>query len=127
RESSVPKGNGDATRRTRRHDSLGVAKAWDDMPFEHWFVENTFHGDEFKDPEAFLEAKRRSGLSISVALLTSNDAPHMHSVITGLRKVLVEMHPIADQIAVIDAGSSDGTAEVARSLGVEVYSCAELL
>jgi nucleotide-binding universal stress UspA family protein len=112
---------------TRRGKKQDVPKAWDDMPFEHWFVENTFHGDEFKDPEAFLEAKRRSGLSISVALLTSNDAAHIHSVITGLKKVLVEMHPIADQIAVIDAGSSDGTADIARSLGVEVYSCAELL
>jgi hypothetical protein len=117
--------DGDATHRARA--SFDSSKAWEDMPFEHWFVENTYHGDEFRDPEAFLEAKRRSGLSISVALLTSNDAAHMHSVITGLRKVLVEMHPIADQIAVIDAGSSDGTAELARSLGVEVYSCAELL
>src|SRR5207244_7002364 len=63
-------------------------KSWDDMPFEHWFVENTFHGDEFKDPNAFVEAKRRSGLSISVALLTSNDSAHIYSAITGLKKVL---------------------------------------
>ncbi|MFL5333743.1 MAG: hypothetical protein ACJ8H8_11310, partial [Geminicoccaceae bacterium] len=120
-------------RKVRRHASPHGPKkqdsppAWEDMPFEHWFVENTFHGDEFKDPEAFLEAKRRSGQTISVALLTSNDAAHIHSVIMGLRKVLVEMHPIADQIAVIDAGSSDGTPDIARSLGAEVYSCAELL
>ena len=93
-------------------------KSWEDMPFEHWFVENTFHGDEFKDPAAFMEAKRRSGLTISVALLTSNDAEHIYSAIMGLKKVLVEMNPIADQIAVIDAGSTDGTTDIARSLGV---------
>lgn len=102
-------------------------KSWDDMPFEHWFVENTFHGDEFKDPGAFVEAKRRSGLSISVALLTSNDAAHIYSAITGLKKVLMEMHPLVDQIAVVDAGSADGTADIARSLGVEVYACRELI
>jgi nucleotide-binding universal stress UspA family protein len=110
-----------------RRRARASRKSWDDMPFENWFVENTFHGDEFKDPEAFLEAKRRSGLSISVALLTSNDGDHIYSTITGLNRVLVEMHPIADQIAVIDAGSSDGTPEIARSLGVEVYSSADLL
>jgi len=114
----------EGARKPRKHDG---PKAWDDMPFEHWFVENTFHGDEFKDTEAFLEAKRRSGATISVALLTSNDAAHVRSAIMGLKKVLMEMHPIADQIAVIDAGSGDGTADIARSLGVEVYSCAELL
>jgi nucleotide-binding universal stress UspA family protein len=102
-------------------------KGWHDMPFEHWFVENTFHGDEFKDPEAFLEAKRRTGLTISVALLTSNDSENVRSALVGVKRVLAEMHPIADQIAVIDADSTDDTREVARSLGVEVYRCSELL
>jgi nucleotide-binding universal stress UspA family protein len=102
-------------------------QSWEDMPFEHWFVENTFHGDEFRDPEAFLEAKRRSGLTISVAMLTSNDAAHIYSALVGLKKVLVEMHPIADQLVIVDAGSTDGTVDIARSLGVEVYSCADLL
>src|SRR5436190_3010439 len=116
-------------RKKLRHPESGhrTRKSWDDMPFEHWFVENTFHGDEFKDPEAFVEAKRRSGLSISLALLTSNDASHIYSAITGLKKVLVEMHPIVDQIVVVDAGSGDGTADIGRGLGVEVYLAAELL
>jgi glucosyl-3-phosphoglycerate synthase len=100
---------------------------WSDMPFEHWFVENTYHGDEFKDPEAFLEAKRRSGLTVSVGLLTSNDGEHIYSAILGLKRVLQEMHPIADQIAVIDAGSGDGTPDIARSLGAEVYTTSEIL
>jgi nucleotide-binding universal stress UspA family protein len=98
-----------------------------DMPFEQWFVEHTFHGGEFHDPGELLAAKRASGLTISVALLTSNDAGRMHSIITGLKRVLVEMYPIADQIAVIDAGSTDGTTSIARSPGVEVYSVDEIL
>jgi glucosyl-3-phosphoglycerate synthase len=104
-----------------------VRNAWTDMPFEYWFVENTYHGDEFRDPDEFLKLKQATGLSISVGLLTSNDARHLRSMITGLRRVLMEMHPLADQIAVVDAGSGDETLEIARSLGVEVYSAPEIL
>jgi glucosyl-3-phosphoglycerate synthase len=102
-------------------------KRWVDMPFEHWFVEHTYHGDEFKDPEEFLKAKRASGVMLSVGILTSNDSKHIHSVLTGLKRVLVEMHPIADQIVVVDAGSTDGTVEIARGLGVEVFQSGEIL
>jgi nucleotide-binding universal stress UspA family protein len=109
-------------KRTRR-----ARKGWPDLPFEQWFVENTYHGDEFRDGDEFIRLKRESGLTISVALLTSNDARHIYSILTGLRRVLNEMHPIADQIAVIDTGSTDGTADIARSLGVEVYAADEIL
>ena len=111
----------------KRVRSGRTSRPWGDMAFEHWFVENTFHGDEFKDPEAFIEAKRHSGLTISVCLLTSNDAEHIRSALVGLKKVLQEMHPIADQIAVVDAGSVDGTPDIARSLGVEVYDASRLV
>jgi glucosyl-3-phosphoglycerate synthase len=51
----------------------------------------------------------------------------VRSGLTGLDKVLRQMHPIADQIAVIDAGSSDGTATIASDAGVEVYQAADIL
>jgi hypothetical protein len=114
----------DYTQRVRASRSK---KPWVDMPFEHWFVENTYHSDEFKDPDEFVKVKQASGLSISVGLLTFNDARHIHSLITGLKTVLVEMHSIADEIIVVDAGSSDGTADMARSLGVAVYDAAEIM
>lgn len=101
--------------------------SWLDMPFEYWFVDNTYHGDEFRDPEEFLKLKRASGQTISVALLTSNDARHMHSMLTGLKRVLMEMHPLADQLAIIDAGSDDDTLSTARSLGVDAYLASEIL
>lgn len=102
-------------------------KQWVDMPFEHWFVEHTYHGDEFRDPEEFLRAKQASGLSMSVVVLTSNDAGKIHSVVTGLRRVLQELHPLAEQIVVVDAGSTDGTPQIARELGAEVYRAADIL
>ncbi|MDQ3929816.1 MAG: hypothetical protein M3328_11825 [Chloroflexota bacterium] len=117
----------DLAKYARKGQVRQVRNAWVDLPFEYWFVENTYHGDEFRDPEEFLKLKQATGLSISVGLLTSNDARHLYSMIMGLRKVLMEMHPLADQIAVIDAGSGDETLEIARSLGVEAYSVTELL
>lgn len=102
-------------------------KRWVDMPFEHWFVEHTYHSDEFKDPEEFLRAKRASGLTLSIVLLTSNDHKQVYSALTGLKRVLTDLYPIADQIVVVDAGSSDNTVDVARDMGVEVYSAGEIL
>jgi glucosyl-3-phosphoglycerate synthase len=98
-----------------------------DMPFEQWFVENTYHADEFRDPEEFLRLKQASGLTISVGLLTSHDEKQIYSVVTGLKRVLQEMHPIADEIVVVDAGLGTETAEIARSLGVQVYTAEEVL
>jgi glucosyl-3-phosphoglycerate synthase len=111
----------------RKVRSRRSRKRWVDMPFEHWFVEHTYHGDEFKDPDEFVKAKQASGLTISVAVLTSNDSKHIHSVLTGLKRVLVEMHHIADQIVVVDAGSTDDTLDIARGLGVEVYQASDIL
>ncbi|HEY0071112.1 MAG TPA: hypothetical protein VGE04_14190, partial [Chloroflexia bacterium] len=117
----------DLDKYARKAQGRNIRNAWVDMPFEYWFVENTYHGDEFRDPAEFLKLKQATGLTISVGLLTSNDARHLHSMVTGLRRVLVEMHPLADQIAVVDAGSGDETLEIARSLGVEAYSVPEIL
>jgi glucosyl-3-phosphoglycerate synthase len=105
----------------------GGTQRWVDMPFEHWFVAHTYHGDEFRDPEEFLKAKLASGLTLSVVVLTSNDATRIHSVVMGLRRVLQEMHPIADQIVVVDAASGDGTREIAQELGAEVYDASDIL
>lgn len=114
---------------SQKRGSRGKAggRQWVDMPFEHWFVEHTYHGDEFRDPEEFLKAKQASGLSLSVAVLTSNDAGKIHSVIMGLRTVLQEMHPIAEQIVVVDAGSTDGTPQIARELGAQVFDAGDIL
>lgn len=112
---------------TRAGGKRAGAKRWVDMPFEHWFVAHTYHGDEFRDPDEFVKAKLASGLTLSVVVLTSNDAMRIHSVIMGLRRVLQEMHPIADQIVVVDAASGDGTRDIARELGVEVYDAADIL
>ena len=102
-------------------------RAGRDLPFERWFVENTYHADEFRDPDEFVKLKRASGLTISVGLLTSRDEKQLYSILTGLKRVLCDLRPIADQIVVVDAGLSHETPELARSLGVEVYLASEIL
>ncbi len=119
--------NIDLDKHTQRAHTRQSRSSWVDMPFEYWFVENTYHGDEFRDPEEFLKLKRASGQTISVALLTSNDARHIHSILTGLKRVLMEMYPLADQLAIIDAGSGDDTLSIAHSLGVDAYMASEIL
>jgi glucosyl-3-phosphoglycerate synthase len=116
-------GRGEASVQTR----TGPLPEGADMPFERWFVENTYHADEFHDADEFVRLKRASGLSISVALLTSHDEGHIYSMLTGLKRVLQEMHPIADQIVVVDSGLSAETVETARRLGVEAHVAGDIL
>jgi hypothetical protein len=82
---------------------------------------------EFRNAAEIVRLKEATGQKISIGLLTSNDARHMSSTITGLNRVLREMHSVADQIVLVDAGSTDGTAKIARSLGAEVYQAEEVL
>jgi glycosyltransferase involved in cell wall biosynthesis len=53
------------------------------------------------------------GLKISVVIPCYNEEQ-------GIRQVLERMPPYVDEVVVVDNASSDGTAEVARSLGARV-------
>lgn len=52
--------------------------------------------------------------TLTVAVLTMNEAHRLHACL--------ESAAFADQLLVVDSGSTDGTVELARSLGAEVYS-----
>lgn len=56
--------------------------------------------------------QRYSLVSLSVAVITKNEA---HNIADCLSSVV-----FADQVVVLDSGSTDGTTEIARSLGAEV-------
>ena len=88
---------------------------------DRWFAENTFHSREFHDLDRLVEIKRRQGLTISLALPTLNESATIGRILRLCLDHLVNRYPLLDEIVVIDSGSTDGTVDIARSLGVEVH------
>jgi glucosyl-3-phosphoglycerate synthase len=84
----------------------------------------SFHHSEF--PAARLvEAKR--GRRVSVCLPARNEAATVGRVVEVLRAELMERHCLVDELVVIDDGSTDATADVARAAGAEVVTAADIL
>jgi glucosyl-3-phosphoglycerate synthase len=94
---------------------------------DKWFAENTYQADEFSDLDQLLALKRRSGLSISLALPALNEEETVGRVIRTLQRALQVRVPLVDEIVLVDSDSSDQTREVARRLGVPVYIHQRLL
>jgi len=54
-------------------------------------------------------------MSVTAVILTYNESLHIARAIRSIQ-------PFADQICVVDSGSTDGTTEIARQLGAEVHT-----
>jgi len=89
---------------------------------EQWFVENTYHRDEFADTGKWLETRNNRRAHVSVVIPTNNDAARLGPMLIGLRRGLQPHRatPSAGEILVIDAASQDDTAEIAASKGFPV-------
>ncbi len=88
---------------------------------DKWFAENTFHADEFQDPNYLLSLKHERGVSISLALPALNEEETVGNVIQTIKQSLVLDAPLLDEIVLIDSNSEDRTREIAQELGVPVY------
>jgi len=95
--------------------------------FDRWFAENTFHSREFKDVGRLVDLKRQQGRTISLGLPTLNEGQTIGGIIEVMQRDLVEEYPLLDEIVVIDSGSTDDTAAIARSLGVRVHQHPDVL
>lgn len=94
---------------------------------DKWFAENTFHAEEFSNLKDLLALKEKQGSTISLALPALNEEETVEKVIRTVKKELMEKVPLLDEIVLIDSNSTDGTRQIARSLGVPVYIHQQLL
>jgi len=65
-------------------------------------------------------AKATHGSTVSVVLPALNEERTVGEIVSVIRRELMEKIPLVDEVVVIDSGSSDRTAEVARAAGARV-------
>ena len=87
---------------------------------ESWFHRRTLGSPPLTN-EALAELKRRSGLSLTVCLPALDEAATVGPICDAIRSELMQRAAIVDELLVIDSGSEDATAEVARAAGATVH------
>lgn len=92
-----------------------------------WFGKRTFHYNQFEPISRLRTARQRLGVTVSVAIPARNEAPTIGRIVRVLRKALVERSRLVDEIVVMDGGSTDDTAAIARAEGATVYAEEEVL
>lgn len=73
-----------------------------------------------------LDRKQRRDLRISVVLPALNEAGTIGPICATIRRSLMDASPLVDELIVIDSGSTDATAEIAREAGAEVHRGEEI-
>ena len=92
------------------------------MRTHDWFRSHSFHYPDFGNASELGQIKRDRDLSVSLILPTRNVAETITSVLDEVNNL---RHPdigLIDQVIVVDADSTDGTAEIAHGYDAEVYS-----
>ena len=79
-----------------------------------------------KDLEGLIELKQARGRYISVVLPALNESATIGAICTTIHESLMGATPVVDELIVIDSGSSDATAQIARDAGAQVYRGGEI-
>jgi glucosyl-3-phosphoglycerate synthase len=97
------------------------------VKISRWLSTNTFHHSAFWDLNALVAEKEKQNLTISLCIPTLNEAKTIGKEVVIFKSELMHRYPLLDEIAVVDSGSTDQTAEVARAFGADVYQSREIL
>ena len=74
--------------------------------------------------DALLSAKGEHRVSVVIPART--EAGTIGAVVSGIRAALIDMHPLVDELVVIDSDSTDATATVARDAGATVFRARDI-
>lgn len=88
-----------------------------------WYAKHTFHADDL--PQNLAELKRAQDGTVSVALPAIDEAATVGRICRSIADSL--MPDVVDELVVLDGGSTDGTATVARDAGATVVDARALL
>ncbi|MEU6660469.1 glucosyl-3-phosphoglycerate synthase [Streptomyces sp. NPDC046821] len=87
---------------------------------ERWLSRRSWSVGDRPLPE-LVAAKRAAGTTVSVVLPALNEEETVGEIVAEIRRALMtERVPLVDELVVIDSGSTDRTAEVARAAGARV-------
>lgn len=87
---------------------------------------NLYHHQQFRDLSALTARKQEQGESISVVIPTLNEEATVGEIVSTIRRELIDGVGLVDEILVIDSGSDDRTCEIARTVGAQVFSAADI-
>jgi glucosyl-3-phosphoglycerate synthase len=85
-----------------------------------WFAKRTSSWRDWPLEELY---RRKGGTRISVVLPALDEEPTVGEIVTGVRTLM----PLVDEVIVVDSGSVDRTAEVARRAGAAVHHRDDIL
>ncbi len=97
------------------------------MKIDEWINTNTYHHSSFSDISRLVELKKKKKLRISLAFPTLNEEKTIAKEISVIKRKLQMKHPLVDEIAVMDSGSTDKTRELAHRAGAKVYLASDCL
>jgi len=91
-----------------------------------WLQRRTYTADAF-DVEELAAAKRRQECTVSVVMPALDEERTVGSIVEAIRVDLVEGCGLVDELLVVDSGSTDRTAQVARDAGARVVRADDVL
>jgi glucosyl-3-phosphoglycerate synthase len=88
-----------------------------------WFERRTFRSDDF-DVDDLARRKAELGISVSVVLPARDEAPTVEGMVAACRSLV---GTLVDEVVVMDGGSKDDTAAIAKRAGAIVHADADVL